>query len=79
CRRLQLIAEQAGETVTLVTLEQAEALNLSDFDKVLIGASIRYGKHRPALYEFVNQHQAVLDTKVNAFFTVNVVARKPLK
>ncbi|QYJ78903.1 menaquinone-dependent protoporphyrinogen IX dehydrogenase [Shewanella acanthi] len=79
CRRLQLIAEQAGETVTLVTLEQAEALNLSDFDKVLIGASIRYGKHRPKLYEFVNQHQAVLDTKVNGFFTVNVVARKPLK
>ena len=33
-----------GEQVSLVTLEQAEALSLADFDKVLIGASIRYGK-----------------------------------
>ncbi|MDT3309140.1 menaquinone-dependent protoporphyrinogen IX dehydrogenase [Shewanella vaxholmensis] len=79
CQKMKTIAEQAGEQVALVTLEQAEALSLADFDKVLIGASIRYGKHRPELYQFVNRHHAVLDTKINGFFTVNVVARKPLK
>lgn len=79
CQKMRTIAEQAGEQVSLVTLEQAEALSLADFDKVLIGASIRYGKHRPELYQFVNRHHAVLDTKINGFFTVNVVARKSLK
>ncbi|MGL4219900.1 MAG: menaquinone-dependent protoporphyrinogen IX dehydrogenase [Shewanella sp.] len=79
CRKIKTLAEQMGEQVSLVTLEQAEVLNLADFDKVLIGASIRYGKHRPELYQFVNRNHAVLDTKINGFFTVNVVARKPLK
>lgn len=79
CRKIKALAEQAGEQVSLVTLEQAEALSLADFDKVLIGASIRYGKHRPDLYQFVNRNHAVLDSKINGFFTVNVVARKPLK
>ncbi|MFB2655029.1 menaquinone-dependent protoporphyrinogen IX dehydrogenase [Shewanella seohaensis] len=79
CRKIKSLAEQVGEQVSLVTLEQAEALSLADFDKVLIGASIRYGKHRPDLYQFVNRNHAVLDSKINGFFTVNVVARKPLK
>lgn len=79
CRKIKTLAEQAGEQVSLVTLEQAEALSLVDFDKVLIGASIRYGKHRPELYQFVNCNHAVLSAKINGFFTVNVVARKPLK
>ncbi|MDI5877185.1 menaquinone-dependent protoporphyrinogen IX dehydrogenase [Shewanella xiamenensis] len=79
CRKIKAVAEQAGEQVSLVTLEQAEALSLVDFDKVLIGASIRYGKHRPELYQFVNRNHAVLSAKINGFFTVNVVARKPLK
>ncbi|NMD53683.1 menaquinone-dependent protoporphyrinogen IX dehydrogenase [Shewanella sp. DNRA4] len=79
CQKIKTLAEQAGEQVSLVTLEQAEALSLVDFDKVLIGASIRYGKHRPELYQFVNRNHAVLSAKINGFFTVNVVARKPLK
>lgn len=79
CQRVKKIAEQAGEHVSLLTLAQAEHANLADFDKVMIGASIRYGKHRPELYQFVNRHHAVLNTKVNSFFSVNVVARKPLK
>ncbi|MCT8869102.1 menaquinone-dependent protoporphyrinogen IX dehydrogenase [Shewanella xiamenensis] len=79
CRKIKTLAEQAGEQVSLVTLEQAEALSLVDLDKVLIGASIRYGKHRPELYQFVNRNHAVLSAKINGFFTVNVVARKPLK
>jgi len=70
CRKIKTLAEQAGEQVSLVTLEQAEALSLVDFDKVLIGASIRYGKHRPELYQFVNRNHAVLSAKINGFFTV---------
>ncbi|MGI9132669.1 MAG: menaquinone-dependent protoporphyrinogen IX dehydrogenase, partial [Rhodoferax sp.] len=43
------------------------------------GASIRYGKHAPAVFDFVARQEALLQSKPSAFFTVNVVARKPLK
>lgn len=79
CQQLQRINQDAGADVTLVPLEQAKALNLAYYDKILIGASIRYGKHRPELYDYVNRHRATLNAKTNAFFTVNVVARKPEK
>jgi menaquinone-dependent protoporphyrinogen oxidase len=79
CQRLATLNTEEGAEVTLARLEDAESLKLTEFDKILIGASIRYGKHRPALYAYVNRHRAELDTKVNAFFSVNVVARKPEK
>lgn len=79
CHRLKASAERAGEQVSLVNIPQAEALNLVEFDKILIGASIRYGKHRPELYRFINRNHLVLSSKINGFFSVNVVARKPLK
>ncbi|NMH66773.1 menaquinone-dependent protoporphyrinogen IX dehydrogenase [Shewanella salipaludis] len=79
CRHLQQVLEKNGARVTLASLAQADNLVLAEFDKVLIGASIRYGKHRPELYAFVNRHKALLDSKPNGFFSVNVVARKPEK
>jgi len=68
-----------GQNVTLVPLDQAEALGLDKFQRVVIGASIRYGKHRPQVAEFIQKHQPVLERKANALFSVNVVARKPEK
>ncbi|GIU11626.1 protoporphyrinogen oxidase [Shewanella sp. c952] len=79
CEQISKINRQLGATVTLASLEEAEALGLAQFDKILVAASIRYGKHRPELYQFINRHHAVLDAKKNAFFSVNVVARKPEK
>ena len=49
------------------------------FNKVVIGASIRYGKHQPLVQAFIKRNQAVLESLPNAFFSVNVVARKPEK
>ncbi|MCC4834010.1 menaquinone-dependent protoporphyrinogen IX dehydrogenase [Shewanella sp. 10N.7] len=79
CEKIKQHLSAENEQVTIVSLEQASELALSSFDKILIGASIRYGKHRPALFEFIAQHRAVLDGVKTAFFTVNVVARKPEK
>jgi len=79
CELVQGINEGAGDSVTLASLGEAKLLKLADFDKILIGASIRYGKHRPELYQYINSHHAVISAKQNAFFTVNVVARKPEK
>ena len=78
CERMQAAISTEAE-VELVELNKVDNTVLEPADKVLVGASIRYGKHRPELFEFAKQYQAVLDKKQNGFFTVNVVARKPEK
>ncbi|MGL4473728.1 MAG: menaquinone-dependent protoporphyrinogen IX dehydrogenase [Shewanella sp.] len=77
CERLQTQLQAMGDDVTLAALATAPAL--SGFDKVLIGGSIRHGKHQAALVSYMRQHQAALEQKVCGFFSVSLVARKPGK
>ena len=77
--RLQQVMSAQGHATTLRALGQADALDLTAFDGIVIGASIRYGKHRPEVAQFIRRHQALLERKRNAFFSVNIVARKPEK
>jgi len=79
CTRLKQSLEAAGHAVQLHEIGPAPAPDLSPFDKIVIGASIRYGKHRPAVFDFIETHRATLDRLPSAFFSVNVVARKPGK
>ena len=65
-----------GNLVELSPLEDAIKIDLSKFEKIIIGASIRYGKHSKELYNFINLNKNILDQKKSAFFSVNVVARK---
>ena len=68
-----------GNLVELISLEDSKKVNLSNFEKIIIGASIRYGKHSKELYKFINLNKNILDQKKSAFFSVNVVARKQEK
>lgn len=79
CLRLKQIVENQKHEVTLVPIDQANTIDLNSFDKIIIGASIRYGKHSKKIYQFVEKNSQILDSKSNAFFSVNVVARKPEK
>ena len=79
CYRLLKIIEKNNNVVTLIPIEDANELDLNAFDKIVIGASIRYGKHSAKIYDFINKNTQILDEKPNAFFSVNVVARKPDK
>lgn len=79
CKRLQQVVEPLGHQVTLVSVGDAGQMALADFDMVVIGASIRYGKHSKQVVDFIAQHAPLLDSKPNAFFSVNIVARKPEK
>ena len=54
-------------------------INIKDYDTVVIGASIRYGKYREEIFEFIKENEELLNSKDNAFFSVNVVARKENK
>ena len=65
--------------IQLCSLSESSKKNLSDYKKIIIGASIRYGKHNPQLFNFINKNQDILNRLNTAFFSVNVVARKPAK
>ena len=79
CDRLRALLEANGEAVVHCAVEQSAAHDVAAFDKIVIGASIRYGKHRPNVYGFIAQHRALLDARPCAFFSVNIVARKAAK
>jgi menaquinone-dependent protoporphyrinogen oxidase len=79
CRRLQRVIEQQNHRVELASVDDEPDADLKLFDKIVIGASIRYGKHRPQVYDFIKRNEKVLESKPSAFFSVNVVARKPEK
>ena len=63
----------------IISLSDATKDDIEKYDRVIIGASIRYGKHRKELFEFIEINLDELTKKDNAFFSVNVVARKPEK
>ena len=52
---------------------------IQNYEKIIIGASIRYGKYRTKLFDFIESNIEVISEKENAFFSVNVVARKAEK
>jgi len=79
CGKLADSVRQADYEVTVLAVEQVGQVDLGKFSKIVVGASIRYGKHSPAILAFIQRNQAMLDSKPNAFFSVNVVARKPEK
>ncbi len=79
CRRMKALAEQAGHEVILADIENHDAFDAALYDSVVIGASIRYGRHRPTVALYLRTRRAVLAARRCAFFTVNVVARKPGK
>ena len=79
CERLRRVIEPVGHHVTVKLLVECGAADLEACDAVVIGASIRYGKHKPEVAEFIARHQAALEARPNALFSVNVVARKPGK
>ena len=76
CDTLKAVIEPHGHEVEVVSITQDPGAKLDDFERIVIGASIRYGKHRPRLFEFVRRNARILNEKPSAFFSVSVSARK---
>lgn len=51
-------------------------VDFAQYDKVLIGASIRYGHLNKKLYQFIERNLTQLQSNKVAFFCVNLTARK---
>ncbi|MWP49622.1 MULTISPECIES: menaquinone-dependent protoporphyrinogen IX dehydrogenase [unclassified Gilliamella] len=54
-------------------------IELSNYDAVLLGSSIRYGFYSKLMKKFIDEHYQQLNNMKSGFFGVNVVARKPHK
>ena len=78
CERI-INSSNNKNVIKIVSLDQAMKLDISKYDKIIIGASIRYGKHSGNLYKFIELNKETLNQKESTFFSVNVVARKPEK
>ena len=75
CEKIKNFSKNS-ESIKIISLEEASDFNLQFFEKIIIGASIRYGKHNKNLYKFISSNKETLEKKRSAFFSVNVVARK---
>ena len=60
----------------LTSIENVSETNVQFYDYIIIGASIRYGKHNRKVFDFIEKNLNIIEKKKNAFFSVNVVARK---
>jgi menaquinone-dependent protoporphyrinogen oxidase len=78
-RYLQQYLEARAHRVTLHELNQEGLPDPATYDKIVVGSSIRYGKHHPSVYQFIQRHQSTLESLPSSFFSVNLVARKPEK
>lgn len=79
CNRLQQVIGQQAHQVTIAPVADFPGADLAAFDTVVIGASIRYGKHSRHVLDFITENRQALDRMPSAFFSVNIVARKPEK
>ena len=68
-----------NDRIKIVSLDEINKINLEKIKKIIIGASIRYGRHNRKVQDFVIKNKHILVTKKTAFFSVNVVARKEEK
>ena len=77
-QKIKEIFDQHNQNVELVSIDDFSK-NVSDYDRLILGASIRYGVHDKKVIEFINNNKKELDAIRTAFFSVNLVARKPEK
>ncbi len=78
CERLceQFVARGFAATVAPIA---DPGVDPAAHDVVVVGASIRQGKHHPAVLDFIRRHLDTLRSRPGALFSVNLVARKPAK
>ncbi len=76
---LNRIKQMVDGECDLVDIHKSPEPDFSAYDKILVGASIRYGNFHKSLIPFLDKYKAQIDEKPNAFFLICLTARKPEK
>lgn len=67
----------AGINVNTVNLTEAPAIKQGEYNKIIIGASIRYGHYASQLTSWITNNIQILNHTPSAFFSVSILATKP--
>lgn len=78
CNKIREVLQQNDQEVDLISIDDFTE-DISKYNKLVIGASIRYGVHNAKIIEFIKTNKKQLDSIKTAFFSVNLVARKAEK
>ena len=78
CNKLRDVYQQNNQNVELFSINDFNE-DVTNYDRLIIGASIRYGVHNKKVIDFINANKKQLDSIKTAFFSVNLVARKSEK
>ena len=78
CKKIKEVFDQHKQSVELVSIGDFMG-EVTDYDRLVLGASIRYGVHDKKVIDFINDNKKELDSIKTSFFSVNLVARKPEK
>ncbi|MDH5475110.1 MAG: menaquinone-dependent protoporphyrinogen IX dehydrogenase, partial [Cyclobacteriaceae bacterium] len=75
CEKLKSVIDEQKLKVDLVSIKNFNK-NIPDYDTMIIGASVRYGKHDSSIKKFMIDRKSNLQKITTLFFSVNLVARK---
>ena len=78
CEKIQEVFLKNNQTTELFSIDDFKD-EVGDYDRLIIGSSIRYGVHNERIIDFIEKNKSKLDAIRTAFFSVNLVARKPEK
>lgn len=78
CKKLRDEFLENNQNVELFSINDFNE-DVTSYDRLIIGASIRYGVHNKKIIDFINTNKEQLNSIKTAFFSVNLVARKPEK
>ena len=78
CERIQASLARRGQGADVAPL-MGHGVDPRAYDAIVVGASIKHGKHHPSVLEFIRANRALLESTPSALFSVNLVARKPAK
>ena len=62
CHTLQHCLQQKGHESTLIDIASTDVVS-DKFDAYVVGASIRYGRHDPSVYQFIHHNQQLLSER----------------
>jgi len=77
-KKIKIVFDKKNYDIDLINVEDFDG-NISNYNKLIIASSIRYGVHNKKIIKFINTNKEKLDKIKTAFFSVNLVARKPEK
>lgn len=76
CQTIRQQLSDVDVNAACLQVEDCDAQTIAQFDVLIFGAAIRYGKHLPPMVRYLQRHLQLLNGKQTAFFSVNLTARK---